>query len=98
MHAMRQGVVMKFKNQIKRGAGILNRGDRCLYRTMPAVYMGSFKDNEGDVHWNHMLLVQSTINNGVPIIEEFLIITKETRDIVFKKMIAEPLKGQMALC
>lgn len=97
MHAMKKEAVMIFKNQIKRGAGILNRGDRCLYRTTEARYMGSFK-NDDDVHWNHMLLVQQVTYENIPIVEEFMITTRDTKDIVFKKMMPKPLEGQLALC
>lgn len=88
---------MIFKNQIKRNNGILKRGDRCLFRTVQARYMGSFK-NDDDVHWNHMLLVQQVMPGELVCIEEFLITTQDTRDIVFRKMMSVPLEGQMQLC
>lgn len=88
---------MIFKNQIKRGNGILRRGDRCLYRTTQAWYMGSFK-NEDDVHWNHMLLIQSNMMSDPPCVEEFVLTTTDTRDIVFRKMMIDNPENQLQLC
>ena len=37
---------MIFKHQLKRGKGILNRGERCLFRSVEATYLGSFKSED----------------------------------------------------
>lgn len=88
---------MKFKSQIKRGKGVLNRGDRCLYRSADAVYLGSFK-NDNDVHWNHMLLIRSVMAGELTAIEEFIMTTMDSKEIMFKAMMTEPVEGQMILC
>ena len=88
---------MIFKNQLKRGNALLNRGDRCLFRSVEARYLGSFK-NKDDVHWNHMLLVQQNMTGNLTTIEEFIITTQDTRDICFKAMMPENVEGQLTLC
>ena len=88
---------MMFKNSIRRGQGILNRGDRCMFRSMEARYLGSFK-NEEDVHWNHMLLMQSVITGELVSIEEFIMCTTDTRQIVWLSIDMPPVEGQMKLC
>lgn len=89
---------MKFKNSVTRFKAKLNRGERCLFRGTDATYMGSFM-NDGDVHWNHMLLVQSVMAGKVVVVEEFLVTTQDIRDIRFKAMdrrfVAE---NQLQLC
>ena len=88
---------MIFKHQLKRGKGILNRGERCLFRSVEATYLGSFK-SEDDVHWNHMLLMQSVMAGEPVLIEEFIVTTTDARQIIFKAMEEPVIEGQMQLC
>ena len=88
---------MEFRNSIRRGQGVLCRGDRCLFRACEGVYLGSFRNN-GDRHWNHMILMQQVMAGELVSIEEFVLTTTDTRQIVFRKMMEEPVEGQMVLC
>jgi len=88
---------MIFRNQIKRGCGILNRGEQCLFRSVEAIYLGSFKDEE-DACWNHMLLVQQILAGELVSVEEFIVTTQDVKDIIFARMMREPVEGQMQLC
>lgn len=89
---------MMFRNGMTRNGSTLMRGNKCLFRSTEATYMGSFK-NEGDKHWNHMLLVQSVMAGKVVVIEEFMITTQDTRDISFKAMQERHMaENQMQLC
>ena len=86
---------MIFKNSIRFKHGTLRRGDKCLYRQWPGVYMGSYIENE---HTVHMIKVYAYYGiNGNMQIEEYIAQTTNKNDIVCHQQEMEAAENQLRL-
>lgn len=88
---------MIFKDELKIKGAKLRRGEHCLFRSVAARYMSSFKMDH-ETHWNHILMVQQIMAGEIMNIEEFLVTVSDTNDICFRNMMPKNIEEQMQLC
>lgn len=86
---------MIFINYIKFPQGKLKRGERCLFRGFPATYMGSYVENG---YTEYMIRVDAVIVNDLPLMEEYIVQTRDKKQITYIHQQEKPVEGQMQLC
>ena len=82
---------MLFKETIRFKHGNLVRGDKCLWKSLEAEYLGSFK-SEGKGKWRHLFNVR------VSWCDDEVVMVEDNLDAITTSKRKEPeLEGQMML-
>ena len=87
---------MIFLNYIKLKYGKLKRGEKCLFRGIPATYLGTYVEKN---HTVDLMRMDTVINdNDLPIILEYVEQCTDRKQITCIKQQEPEIEGQMALC
>jgi len=82
---------MIFLNYIKFKHGNLKRGERCLFRGMPAVYMGTYVEDKHTVYMLRVDSIEST--EGIMQITECIVQCMDRKEITCIKQQEPVIEG-----
>ena len=82
---------MLFKDSIRFKHGTMVRGDKCLWNSQEAEYLGSFKASKSGV-WQHLLNVHASWCN-----EDVVMVEEDLSAIITVNRKAPEVEGQMRL-